>query len=170
MAVGSISQYFSSKEALYTAALRSLAEEFEDHWQSALGCAAPEPVHRLLALVDAYFDPAICQRRKVAVWFAYWGEVRARPQYRTVCEDFDAAYGAAIATAARDLLAQEGRAQDLAEPLARLISATCQGLWLDFLSAADRPTRASLHALARRQLVALFPSQAPTFRAEESAQ
>lgn len=165
MAVGSINQYFTSKEALYTAALRSLAQEFEQHWHRSLQHAGENPAARLGALVDAYFDPSVCQRRKVAVWFAYWGEVRARPQYRAVCEGFDRSFGAAMEASIRELVAADAVAEQQIKDLARLLSATCQGLWLEFLSASDRPSRVALRDIARRQLATLFPAQAEAFNA-----
>lgn len=160
MAAGSISQYFRSKEALFTAALRQLAQEFEATWREALARADESPAARLAAFVDVYFEAPLCQRRKVAVWFAFWGEVRARPQYREVCEGFDRAHDAAIVDLVQAMLRHEGRGVEAAPALARLVSATCHGLWLDLLTASDRPAREDLRALAHRQLAALFPQYA----------
>src|SRR5450631_2790555 len=89
MAVGSISQYFDSKEALFTSALRALSEEFEASWRRGLDEAGEDAAVRLRRFVECYFEPAICQRRKIAVWFAFWGEVKARPGYRAVCAGHD---------------------------------------------------------------------------------
>src|SRR5271169_879785 len=46
MAVGSINQYFDSKEALYTAVLNALSEEFAAAWQRGLERAGHAPPAR----------------------------------------------------------------------------------------------------------------------------
>ena len=66
MAVGSISQYFDSKEMLFTAVLRTLAEEFETTWRTGLAAAGDDPALRLRRFVECYFAPSICQRKKIA--------------------------------------------------------------------------------------------------------
>lgn len=163
MAVGSISQYFDSKEALYAEVLSALSEEFAAAWQRGLERAGPAPAARLRGFVQTYFDRRICQRRKIAVWYAFWGEVRARPQYRKVCASYDrhhdetlAALCAAVLDAHHDLHLEPTGA-------ARLVAAMCQGLWLEFLTGDAALGREELARLADRNLAALFPSAASAF-------
>jgi|APCry1669188970_1035186.scaffolds.fasta_scaffold11344_2 TetR/AcrR family transcriptional repressor of bet genes len=163
MAVGSISQYFEGKEALYTAALDAIASEFAARVAERLLAAGTSPAERLRGYVDAYFDATTGQRRKVAVWFAFWGEVRAQPQYRLVCEEHDRAHEATVQGLVRDLLADAGLELAQAPALAKLVMSTCYGLWLELLTGNPKPSRASLHQLAYRQLTALFPTHAAYF-------
>jgi TetR/AcrR family transcriptional repressor of bet genes len=168
MAVGSISQYFRSKEALFAAALEHLAEEFQSTWEKALASAGNAPALRLLGFVMSYFQPAVCSRPKVAVWFAFWGEVRARPQYRRVCQAYDRRHDKVLVELCHALCAGESRrhgadADSTAWDAAKIIAAFCHGLWLEFLTGSDGLTRQDLAALARRQLGALFPQQSQAF-------
>ena len=39
---------------------------------------------KLAALLSVDFDKRICQRNKLAVWFAFWGESRSRLTYRKI--------------------------------------------------------------------------------------
>jgi AcrR family transcriptional regulator len=169
MAVGSISQYFDSKEALYTAVLNALSEEFAAAWQRELERAGHAPAARLRSFVRTYFDKSICQRRKVAVWFAFWGEVRARPQYRKVCAGYDRDHDQTLAGLCAPML--DGRNQTGLEPqgAARLVAAMCQGLWLEFLTGDAGLGREELARLADRNLAALFPAAAREFGDETEA-
>ena len=164
MAAGSISQYFDGKEALYTAALDAIATEFAARVAERLAAAGNSPAERLRGYIDAYFDASTGQRRKVAVWFAFWGEVRAQPQYRSVCEEHDRAHDATVQRLVQDLLSEANADTRDTAALARLITSTCYGLWLELLTGNPKPSRASLHALAYRQLAALFPAYAAEFR------
>ncbi len=162
MAVGSISQYFAGKEALYTAALDAMAREFAERVADRVAAAGPSPARRLCAYVDAYFDVRTGQRRKVAVWFAFWAEVQAQPQYQAVCAGHDRAHDALVESLVSDLV---GPAHSAAQ--ARLLTSCCYGLWLELLTAHPRPSREALHALAYQQLAALFPAHAGEFAQTE---
>jgi TetR/AcrR family transcriptional repressor of bet genes len=164
MAAGSISQYFRSKDRLFTAVLRQLSEEFESHWQRRLAESGDDAAAQLLGFVQCYFDPQLCQREKVAVWFAFWGEVQARPRYQAVCAAFDRRHDAALERLCGRLVAAGAAGRALtAREAARTVAALCQGLWLEFLTGADRPSREALGRLASRGLAALFPGAAGAF-------
>jgi len=160
MAVGSISQYFDSKEALYTAVLNALSEEFAAAWQRGLERAGSAPAARLRCFVQTYFDKSICQRRKIAVWFAFWGEVRARPQYRKVCAGYDRHHDETLASLCAAMPDGQNEARLEPQGAARLVAAMCQGLWLEFLTGDAGLGREELARLADRNLAALFPAAA----------
>jgi TetR/AcrR family transcriptional repressor of bet genes len=167
MAVGSISQYFDSKEMLFTAVLRSLAEEFEATWRVGIAAAGDDGALRLRRFVECYFAPAICQRKKIAVWFAFWGEVKARPQYREVCAGHDRTHDRMLESLCEALV---GDASGLpAASAAKLVASTCHGLWLELLTGADGLRRADLETLALRQLAALYPRHASRFCGDAGA-
>jgi TetR/AcrR family transcriptional repressor of bet genes len=154
MAAGSINQYFDTKESLFTATLQQLAAEFWQHSEIGLACAGDDPAERLYRFVMTYLHPQICQLRKVAVWFAFWGEVKARPHYRQVCQGFDQAHDETL----RQLcLALVGQDQQRAAGLAKIIAALCQGLWLELLTGTDGLKRAGLVELLHISLQSLFP-------------
>jgi TetR/AcrR family transcriptional regulator, transcriptional repressor of bet genes len=163
MAVGSINQYFDSKEALYAAVLNALSEEFAAAWQRGLERAGRTPAARLRSFVQTYFDKSICQRRKIAVWFAFWGEVRARPQYRKVCAGYDRHHDETLAGLCAAMLDEQNDKRLEPEGAARLVAAMCQGLWLEFLTGDAGLGREELAQLADRNLAALFPAAARNF-------
>lgn len=160
MAIGSISQYFESKEQLFTAALRTLSEQFEAAWRKALQSADSNPALRLRRFVECYFQPAICQRKKIAVWFAFWGEAKARPHYRDVCASYDRRHDEALASLCRAVIAEGGYALEPSSA-AKIVTSLCHGLWLELLTGTDGLDRNDLAELARTSLATLFPRHAP---------
>ena len=169
MAVGSISQYFESKELLFTAVLRHLSEQFESAWRRGLEQAGSDPAARLRRFVDCYFEPGICQRKNIAVWFAFWGEVKARPKYRTVCAGYDRLHDEVLEALCRDLVTAGGYAAPEPRAAAKIIASTCHGLWLELLTGSDGIKRTELATLARSSLAALFPRHATTLAPEGAA-
>jgi TetR/AcrR family transcriptional repressor of bet genes len=165
MAVGSINQYFRTKERLLTAVLVALAEEFERAWREALAGCEPDPAARLDAFVGCYFRPEICRREKIAVWYAFWGEVAARPQYRRVCAGYDRRHGTALVGLCADLIDRGDYAPMQPASSARLIAAVCHGLWLEFLTAPGATSRETCRRTAAETLRAVFPKHGPAFGA-----
>ena len=161
MAVGSINQYFDSKERLFTAALRALSEEFQTAWRQGLDEAGADPAWRLRGFVECYFQPAICQRKKIAVWFAFWGEARARPHYRAVCASYDQRHDETLEALCRALIVEGDYGIEPAIA-AKIVTSQCHGLWLELLTGSDRLDRNNLAGLARVALAALFPRHAAT--------
>lgn len=82
---GIVNFYFKSKEALLLATLEHVESEFERVRRSALARAGNTPERRLDAIVEASFDPSVCNPRFTAVWNAFWGEASARADYMHVC-------------------------------------------------------------------------------------
>lgn len=163
MAVGSINQYFESKEQLFTAALRALSEEFEMSWRRGLVEAGADAAARLRRFVECYFKPAICQRKKIAVWFAFWGEVKARPKYRAVCAGYDRIHDDTLEALCRALLQQSSNHARDAHSAAKIIASVCHGLWLELLTGSDGLKRGELARLALATLASVFPEHAATF-------
>jgi TetR/AcrR family transcriptional regulator, transcriptional repressor of bet genes len=163
MAAGSINQYFESKELLFTAALRTLSEEFESTWRQRLAQAGTDPALRLRRFVECYFEPAICQRKKIAVWFAFWGEVKARPSYRAVCAGHDRSHDEALEELCRVLITDSGTAALDARQAAKVVASVCHGLWLELLTGSDGLKRTELALLALGSVRALFPGHAQAF-------
>lgn len=118
--------HFKSKEGLLTETLLRLTREYRDAWQAA--SLADDPLDRITGLVRTDFSPAICTRRKLALWFAFWGEARAKPLYNSICEESEKLrYEAMVAACTAYVDAHGGPAPEL---LAHSIDGMTDGLWL----------------------------------------
>jgi TetR/AcrR family transcriptional repressor of bet genes len=164
MAVGSITQYFTGKDALFSAALQQMAQEFETAWRADMALAGThDAAARLRAFLLAYFRADVCQRKKVAVWFAYWGEVRARPRYRAICAEFDLVHDTMLRDLCASLIQEGGYAELDPARTAKTLAALAQGLWLEHLTGSDGLSRDELSMHALLGLRALFPHHADAF-------
>ncbi len=105
---GIVNLHFNSKDNLLTETLRYLADEYKAQFKKAYDKSGPGPADKLLALIELDLRPSICDRRKVAVWFAFWGEVQSRPTYRKICDERDQYYDETIERLAADIIAEGG--------------------------------------------------------------
>ncbi len=124
--------HFQSKEALLEQALRHLSEEYMACWKEALVKADSHPIAQLCALVKASFNPAICNRKKISVWYAFWGETRSRPKYMELCGHHDLAYSNTLLSLCEDIR-QLGQSTLSAETATLSIEGMRDGLWQNFL-------------------------------------
>ena len=129
---GSVVFHFQTKEALLEQTLHHLSNEYHSNWQTALTEAGPDPYARLRALVESSFTAKICNRRKISVWFAFWGESRSRPKYMKVCGANDKAFSDQILALCKSI--EAGSTARLNAVTAALsIEGMIDGLWQNFL-------------------------------------
>lgn len=129
---GNVVFHFQSKDLLLERALRHISEEYMISWKSALAEANDRPIEQLCALVAVSFRASICSRKKISVWFAFWGETRSRPIYMSLCGEHDRAFSEALRQACQEL-EQNTTATLSADSAAITIQAMIDGLWLNFL-------------------------------------
>lgn len=155
--VGLANFHFENKERLFEATLQHLSDLERGVWQKMNDDAALTPAERLVALLDARFHPKVCNRRTLAVWFAFWGDAGARAIYRRVVESLDDdrlnATVAIIQGLGHDPAAQPRDALQTALGL----EAFYDGLWLNHLLYPDDFKRAGCRQRALEHLAALFP-------------
>lgn len=149
--------YFQTKQGLFDAALRHAYRRYEANWMAALETAGPRPADRLLALLDADFRPEVCSRDALAVWFAFWGELKTTDTYAAIAADFDARRFAVLRQTCLDLTGDA----DEAGRLAGWIDTFCDGYWQRLYlfpkSHSPEEGRRALRALLAR----LMPDRAP---------
>ena len=156
--IGLANFYFESKESLFAAVLQHLADAEQALWQDRLAQTDHSPAARLIALIDARFDPDVCNPRTLAVWFAFWGDAGAREIYRRVVEPTDDARLTAIIGLIQSLEIAPGQTVRDAEKTALGLEAFYDGLWLNLLLYPEDFRRIECRARAVEHLVALFPT------------
>lgn len=157
---GIVNFHFESKEKLLVATLQFMAEEYASHWRAALAKAGDDPARQIWALCAADFNRAICNRRKLAAWCAFWGEAKSRPTYQALCGARDEAYQNAVVGICARLKAEGGYPFDPAAT-AVAINAMLEGLWLRLMMGAEDVTRESAFAAAIGMLALIFPRHFP---------
>ena len=156
---GIVNFYFKSKEILLVETLRHMVEEYEAFSLAAIARAGSSPIAQIEAMIDADFDPAIASRKKVTVWYAFWGEARWRPNFLRLCRQLSDRYFEQT----RDLFQQIIEAGDYrdvdAATVTRGLNAMIDGLWLDILINPDAIDRAEAKRTCRAFLAGFFPAE-----------
>ena len=153
---GIINLHFQSKERLLVATLKYIADEYRQAWKKALREAGGSPAEQLEALVMVDFRLPVCDRNKLAVWFAFWGESKSRPTYRQICAERDRAYRKEMVQVCRELIGQGKYTSIDAETVAAGLSAMTSGLWLDMLTNPRSMSRRGSREICRQFLATTF--------------
>jgi TetR/AcrR family transcriptional repressor of bet genes len=161
---GIVNFHFQSKKTLLEATLQFLAEEYRAAWRHALDRAGTDPAERLLALMMTDFDPVICNRKKLAVWFAFFGEAKSRPTYMNLCATRDREHWEAVCGLCREILAGGDYRGRNAETIASGLSAVLDGLWLDMLLSPTTFDRDAARQVVDDYLASVFSRHFPLNR------
>lgn len=130
---GIVNLHFRAKENLLNETLQYLAEDYKSQFYGTLEKAGPEAADKLLAMMEMDLKPAICDRQKLAVWFAFWGEVKSVPTYQKICEAYDQGYDDAIIQLCQTIIEQGGYKNISAQTVTDALSSMTDGLWLSYL-------------------------------------
>ena len=154
---GIINLHFQSKDRLLVETLRFVADEYRNAWQSALKKAGPTSTEKLVSVVDVDFDKRVCDRNKIAVWFAFWGESKSRPTYRKICAEQDREYDDMLTDLCATMV-REGPYPNIdPEAVANGLSAMSEGLWLDLLVSPESMSREQAKSVCMSYLANIFP-------------
>ncbi len=134
---GVVNFYFDSKEMLYNATLEYLVNEHYELWFQAMQDAPPDATAQLSAILSADFDPKICSRKKLAVWFAFWGQAKYRPSYLKIYNHHDDQRYSEILRLCKEIIA-DGNYDNLdPEAITRSLESLVDGEWLNLLMYPD---------------------------------
>jgi TetR/AcrR family transcriptional regulator, transcriptional repressor of bet genes len=156
---GIVNFYFRSKEALLIETLKYMAAEYESFWTAALRKAGPRPADKLAAIIAADFDPVMASRKKVTVWYAFWGEARWRPEYLKICQSLSESYFAETRALCQEIVAVGGYKDIDPDWVARGLNAMIDGLWLSILLDTKACDRKEALRVCRAYLAQLFPRE-----------
>jgi TetR/AcrR family transcriptional regulator, transcriptional repressor of bet genes len=157
LSLGLVNFHFKSKDALLAETLKFLAEEHRAQWMSALTRPDLDSADKLRALIDAQFHPRICNRRKLSVWFAFFGEATHRKSYRAITSAIDVERQEVCTELCREII-REGAYPGLsAEGVALTLEGLFDGLWLNILMYPVRFTREGAHGKVLSYLAFVFP-------------
>ena len=154
---GVVNFHFRTKEDLYVETLGYLAREHYALWRDAMLNAGQEPAKQLQAILEADFDRRVCSRKKLAVWFAFWGQAKYRPAYLEIHHRFDDERYVEICRLCRELEAIGQYEGVDAEGIARSLEALVDGLWLNLLMYPRDIRRQTARTDCLAYLATVFP-------------
>jgi TetR/AcrR family transcriptional repressor of bet genes len=153
---GIVNLHFESKDNLLTETLRTLANEYRALFDKTLAKAGPRPADALLALMEMDLKPKLLDRQKLAIWFAFWGEVKSRPTYRKICDEYDRYYDNEVERICREIIAEGGYDVDPAAA-AEALSSLTNGIWLSCLISPQDFDRGTAMNAIMSYLTNVFP-------------
>lgn len=158
---GTINFHFRSKELLLIETLRFLAEEHRARWRAAVASAGPRPERQLAKMIEVDFDPVICNERRLAVWFAFWGEIKCRPLYLDLCGSVDAErLGEFERLCGR--LGDDGGYRDIRPArTARSLQSMIDGIWLNMHCQPEAYANGEAMQMCLSFLAGCFPRHFP---------
>jgi AcrR family transcriptional regulator len=158
---GTVNFHFTSKQRLFVETLKFLVDEHRTRWRKTIAKSGAKPEDQLLALVEADFHPNICNRKKLSVWFAFYGEAKYRAAYRDACAQIDSERLIETERLCR-LLVEDG-AYDNIDPggFARSLEAFIDGLWLNMLVYSKTFSRSEAKQECLAFLASAFPRHFP---------
>lgn len=160
---GNVIFHFQTKDLLLEQALRHLSEEYLNCWKTALNEAINSPIDRLCTLVGASFDAAICTRKKISVWYAFWGETRSRPIYMLLCGEHDRAFSEALLELCQEI-EKNTNATLSADSAAMTIQAMSDGLWQNFLIGPSGFNRQQAILEIFKLIAIIYPDESETIQ------
>jgi TetR/AcrR family transcriptional repressor of bet genes len=160
---GIVNLHFTSKENLLNETLKFVRDDYDTAWRSALDASGPDPAEQLAAILRADYKAAIADAKKLAVWFAFWGEVKSRPAYRKICQA-RVLDQIKILEDILDRLIKDGNYTGLdAATLTTSIMAMADGLWLNILVSARNLKRSDAEQIMMRYLAQIFGKHTDAF-------
>ena len=138
LSVGIVNLHFKTKEQLLIETLRFVADEYKEGFDEIFANDGMQGLEKLKAIIDYDFSPKIINRNKLAVWFAFLGEVKARPIYQKICAQHDDEINREICKLFSSLLSKNSKRKNDFELIASAYSALTDGLWLDILLSPRR--------------------------------
>ena len=154
---GIVNLHFNSKDNLLNETLRFLAEDYDAQFMRTHEKSSRGAAETLLALMEMDLTPAVCDRKKLAVWFAFWGEVKTVPTYQKICAAYNAKYIDIMRELCEHIVA-EGNYRDVdPQTVTDALSSLTDGLWLSCLINPKSFDRVAALRSVTNYLRAVFP-------------
>ena len=101
----------------------------------------------------------IANRKRVTVWYAFWGETRWRPEFLKICQQLSDSFHEETKAAFARLITEGGYGNIDADLVARGFDAMIDGLWLDMLINPKAVDRDAAKQVVRTYLAGIFPNE-----------
>jgi len=159
VAPGTVILHFQKKDALLFAALEQVAVEFEAARRAAMEAAGDDPIRALEAIIEVSLDPKVSDPANVAVWYAFWGEAKARKLYLERIGSYDTVSQDGLDRLFAEIIARGNYRHLNAEALAMGFSGLLEWQWQEILVSGRSFDRDAAKQTARAYLASIFPQE-----------
>lgn len=160
---GIVNLHFTNKENLLNETLKHLRAEYEQNWRTALEKAPDDPASQLSALLRSDYMSSVSNKKKLSVWFAFWGEAKSRPAYKKISQERMTDYTEILEELLLQLVKEGGYSDINIANMAEGIAAMADGLWLNILISARGFSRSDAEKVMMQYLRAAFPKHKDAF-------
>lgn len=157
LSLGIVNLHFVSKEKLLIETLQHVADEYQQGLEKIYRDKTLSAPEKIKAQADYDFSKKIIKRDKLAVWFAFWGEAKARPTYSDICARYDALVASNLTTLFEQLKSSGNYADINASRVSIGYTALTDGLWLDLLISPRKLSVAEAREVVDDFLASQFP-------------
>jgi phenylpropionate dioxygenase-like ring-hydroxylating dioxygenase large terminal subunit len=166
----SVNFHFGSKEALLLATLREVSEEFAGAMARVREEAEDDDLRALLGIIDASLGRGLSDSPRIAVWYAFLSESKARGDYQRICGERDSAWSRMVMDLCKRLIAARGNGPwPDAEAVAQALMGLIDQQWQGILFEGDGFDREAARRQCRAYLCSVFPWLAPRIEAAAPA-
>ncbi|MEX5578229.1 transcriptional regulator BetI [Pseudophaeobacter sp. A-200-2] len=157
LSLGLANFHFKSKDALLSETLRHLAAEHRDMWLRDVQRGDLSDAEKLRSIVSSQFHPRICSRKKLSVWFAFFGEASHRKAYRLNSSQIDMERQDLCAELCGNIISKGEYVDTDADQVAQTLEGLFDGLWLNMLMYPAKFTRDTAERQVMDYLRLVFP-------------
>ena len=159
LSVGIVNFYFRSKDVLLIETLRHLVADYVQQTNDNIRSAGTTAAAQIEAMIESDFHRTIANRKRVTVWYAFWGETRWRPEFLKICQQLSDSFHEETRAAFARLIAEGGYGNVNPDLVARGFDAMIDGLWLDMLINPKAVERDAAKQVVRTYLAGIFPNE-----------
>ncbi len=151
---GLLRHYFSNPDNLLLETYQELCDSFIARFEEEVAADHADPWAAIDRLFDVHFSDEWSNPDILGAWIAFWTLVRNNPEFAAVSVDYNVRLHALLDQAVARLPAGPVPARDIVA----LVSATMDGLWLDYSLSSERLPRERALNLARTLVRRLVPA------------
>ena len=150
---------FKSKENLLISSLKYLSDEYKDSWSSIFKEKNLLPLNRLIKIIENDFHPRIASRKKIAVWFSFYSEVKFIPAYQSICQDQDKIYFDQLKKVIQDIVDNTSNKNLDSSEISETYLSLVDGLWQKILFDRKHYSNEFCKNLTYQYFKSIFPNE-----------
>ena len=154
---GSAIFYFKTKEDLFAATLNAHYEDYGRAWKQVYEARSGDAVIDLTRFVLVDLSEAICNRRNLTLWHAFWGEVGSRPRFAEIAALHDSDRLDHLQRLVGEADSELRSELWSAESFSNAVDALTDGLWMELHINRGHLTPAEARRIVCRFIASAFP-------------
>jgi TetR/AcrR family transcriptional repressor of bet genes len=133
VSVGLMNFHFETKDKLFEAVFKHLADEYQQVWQDRILASDQSPWPLLQTMIATYFDREVFNNDRLSVWFAFWSDPALRDKFRDAATAVERRYVQQLELQVGHLLEFHANRDWAARNVTSALSAMIDGFWLQAL-------------------------------------